>query len=73
MHVELSIQVHAKQADEVFMRVGDKSKKLSFEKRLQLWGEDEGVSEERYEATAGVYGVSEHSGRPPFARDSLHV
>lgn len=36
MHVEPSIQVHANQADEVFMRVGDKSKKLSFEERLQL-------------------------------------
>lgn len=73
MHIELSIQVHAKQADEVFMRVEDKSKKLSFEKRLQLWGEDEGVSEERREATAGGYGVSEHSGRPLCVRDSLHV
>lgn len=30
------MQVHANQADEVFMRVGDKSKKLSFEERLQL-------------------------------------
>lgn len=36
MHVEPSMQVHANQADEVFMRVGDKSKKLSFEERLQL-------------------------------------
>jgi hypothetical protein len=36
MHVEPSMQVHANQADEVFMRVGDKSKKLIFEERLQL-------------------------------------
>lgn len=36
MHAEPSMQVHANQADEVFMRVGDKSKKLSFEERLQL-------------------------------------
>ncbi len=36
MHVEPSMQVHANQADEVFMHVGDKSKKLSFEERLQL-------------------------------------
>ncbi len=36
MHVEPSMQVHANQVDEVFMRVGDKSKKLSFEERLQL-------------------------------------
>ena len=36
MHVEPSMQVHANQADEVFMRVGDKSNKLTFEERLQL-------------------------------------
>lgn len=36
MHVEASMQVHANQADEVFMRVGDKSKRLSFEDRTQL-------------------------------------
>ena len=31
MHIEPSMEVHANQADEVFMRVGDKSKKLSFD------------------------------------------
>lgn len=36
MHIEPSIEVHANQADEVFMRVGDKSKKLTFEERMQL-------------------------------------
>jgi len=36
MHVEPGMQVYANQADEVFMRVGDKSKKLTFEERLQL-------------------------------------
>lgn len=36
LHIEPSIEVHANQADEVFMRVGDKSKKLTFEERLQL-------------------------------------
>ena len=36
MHVEPSMQVHANQADEVFMRVGDKSKRLSFDDRIQL-------------------------------------
>lgn len=30
MHIEPSMEVHANQADEVFMRVGDKSKKLAF-------------------------------------------
>ena len=36
MHIEPSMEVHANQADEVFMRVGDKSKKLSFEDRMSL-------------------------------------
>lgn len=36
MHIEPSMEVHANQADEVFMRVGDKSKKLTFEERTQL-------------------------------------
>ncbi len=36
MHIEPSMEVHANQADEVFMRVGDKSKKLTFEERMQL-------------------------------------
>lgn len=36
MHIEASMEVHANQADEVFMRVGDKSKKLSFDERMQL-------------------------------------
>lgn len=36
MHIEPSLEVHANQADEVFMRVGDKSKKLSFNERMQL-------------------------------------
>ena len=30
------MEVHANQADEVFMRVGDKSRKLTFEERMQL-------------------------------------
>ena len=36
MQIEPSMEVHANQADEVFMRVGDKSKKLAFEERMQL-------------------------------------
>ncbi|MGM9738937.1 MAG: RNA-binding domain-containing protein, partial [Candidatus Cryptobacteroides sp.] len=35
-HVPASPRLHANQADEVFWRVGDKSRKLSFEERLQL-------------------------------------
>lgn len=36
MHIEPSLDVHANQADEAFLRVGDKSKKLTFEERTQL-------------------------------------
>lgn len=36
MYVDPSPQVHANQADEVYLRVGDKSKLLKFEERLQL-------------------------------------
>lgn len=36
MHVIPSSQVIANQADDVFLRVGDKNKKLNFEQRLQL-------------------------------------
>lgn len=36
MKVDASPQVHANQADEVYFRVGDKSKLLKFEERLQL-------------------------------------
>lgn len=34
--VPQSVRVHANQADEVYYRVGDKSKKLNFEQRMQL-------------------------------------
>lgn len=36
MHIDASPQVHANQVDEVYLRVGDKSKLLKFEERLQL-------------------------------------
>ncbi len=36
MHIEASPLLHANQADEAFLRVGDKSKKLSFQDRLAL-------------------------------------
>ena len=36
LHIQQSMQVHATTADDVFYRVGDKSKKLSFEQRMQL-------------------------------------
>ena len=36
MHIEASPLLHVNQADEAFLRVGDKSKKLSFQDRLTL-------------------------------------
>ena len=36
IHVPASPRLHANQADEVFWRVGDKSRKLTFDERLQL-------------------------------------
>lgn len=48
-HIEPSLKVYANQADEVFLRVGDKSKKLSFDERFQLMN-DKGQS--CYEETA---------------------
>lgn len=52
MHIDPSPQVHANQADEVYLRVGDKSKFLPFDERLQLtydkgerYFEDKPVSE----------------------------
>lgn len=36
MHIEASPLLHANQADEAFLRIGDKSRKLSFEDRMTL-------------------------------------
>lgn len=48
-HIEPGLRVYANQADEVFLRVGDKSKKLTFDERFQLMN-DKGQScyEESY-------------------------
>ena len=54
MHVPASSELHANQADEAFMRVGDKSRKLSFEERIQLMY-DKG---ERYDEDTAVYGAT---------------
>ena len=51
MHILASSELHANQADEAFMRVGDKSRKLSFEERIQLMY-DKG---ERYYKDTAVY------------------
>ena len=54
MHIPASGQLHTNQADECFMRVGDKSKKLNFEERMQLLY-DKG---ERYYEDKDVYGAT---------------
>lgn len=54
MHISASPRLHANQADEVFWRVGDKSRKLTFEERLQLMY-DKG---ERYYEDTAAYGAA---------------
>ena len=54
MEIPASMYLHTNQADEAFMRVGDKSRKLTFEERVQLMY-DKG--ERFYEDTA-VYGAT---------------
>ena len=54
MHVPASSNLHTNQADEAFMRVGDKSRKLTFDERVQLMY-DKG--ERSFEDTA-IYGAT---------------
>ena len=56
MQVPASSSLHTNQADEAFMRVGDKSRKLTFDERVQLMY-DKG--ERSFEDTA-VYGAAVH-------------
>lgn len=51
MYIPASSELHANQADEAFIHVGDKSRKLSFEERIQLMY-DKG---ERYYEDTAVY------------------
>ena len=51
MYIPASSELHANQVDEAYMRVGDKSRKLSFEERIQLMY-DKG---ERYYEDTAVY------------------
>ena len=54
MEVPASSSLHTNQADEAFMRVGDKSRKLTFDERVQLMY-DKG---ERYYEDTAVYGAT---------------
>lgn len=48
-HISASDKVHANQADEVYMRVGDKNKELSFDERFTLMSDKGQI---RFETTA---------------------
>ena len=54
MEIPASMYLHTNQTDEAFMRVGDKSRKLSFDERLQLMY-DKG---ERFYEDMAVYGAT---------------
>ena len=54
MHIPAISELHSNQADEAYMRIGDKSRKLSFEERIQLMY-DKG---ERYYEDTTVYGAT---------------
>ena len=54
LYVPQSSELHANHRDEVFLRVGDKSKKLSFEERMQLMY----AKGTRYFEDEPVYGTS---------------
>ena len=54
MEIPASSNLHANQADKAFMRVGDKSRKLTFDERMQLMY-DKG---ERYYEDTAVYGAT---------------
>ena len=69
IHIPASGQLHTNQADECFMRVGDKSKKLTFEERLQLMY-DKG---ERYYEDKEVYGATINDVDMNLVNDFLSV
>lgn len=54
MYIPASSELHSNQADEAYMRVGDKNRKLSFKERIQLMY-DKG---ERYYEDTAVYGAT---------------
>ena len=55
IHIEPSPQVHTNQADEAYLRVGDKSKLLKFDERLQLtYDKGERYFEDKIVRDAGI-------------------
>ena len=69
MHIPASVQLHTNQTDECFMRVGDKSKKLNFDERMQLLY-DKG---ERYYEDKDVYGATIDDVDMNFVGDYMNV
>lgn len=65
MHIPASPRLHANQADEVFWRVGDKSRKLTFDERLQLMY-DKG---ERYYEDSTAYDATLELNNIPYLFD----
>ena len=55
LNIHQSATVHANQADEVYYRIGDKSKKLTFDERMQLmYDKGDMLHENTYIKNAGI-------------------
>lgn len=69
LHIPASATLHANQADEVFMRVGDSSRKLGFEERMSLMY-DKG---ERYFEDTAAYDATIEDIDFNYVQDLLNV
>lgn len=69
LHIPASATLHANQADEVFMRVGDSSRKLGFEERMSLMY-DKG---ERYFEDTATYDATIEDIDFNYVQDLLNV
>ena len=69
LHIPASATLHANQADEVFMRVGDSSRKLGFEERMSLM-DDKG---ERYFEDTAAYDATIEDIDFNYVQDLLNV
>lgn len=69
LHIPASATLHANQADEVFMRVGDSSRKLGFEERMSLMY-DKG---ERYFEDTAAYNATIEDIDFNYVQDLLNV
>lgn len=69
LHIPASATLHANQADEVFMRVGDSSRKLGFEERMSLMY-DKG---ERYFEDTATYDATIDDVDLAYVQDYMNV